>query len=312
MITTIPIKIRGAIVTASSVPYPDTGETAWADATVYAIGDTRSYLIGDLYHKFECKLGHTSDAATGKVPEAFPDDVNNAYWIDLGAVNKYAPFQLERNTQNSADSPYIVSVDPGDRVGCIGIGNIVADAVTLEIYDGATVVYTEARNLIQRAVYDWYTWTYAPFRQVKKTLFTDLPMNSAYTFKLTFTKSSGKIKIGQIIPGVPFDIGIARETAKVMRENFSPVTRNSDGEAKINKKRNIPSNQLELLINKGALDGLLGIIDDLNSEITLWAGIVETTDGYFESVFTIGFYKQFSHSFLPPDNAAASIEIQEL
>lgn len=312
MITTIPINIRGALVTSSTVPYPDTGETAWADATVYAAGDTVSYLIGDLHHKFECKLGHTSDTATGKVPEAFPDDVDNSYWIDLGAVNKYAPFQLERNTQNSADSPYIVSVDPGARVGCVGIGNIIADSVTLDIYDGATVVYTETRNLLQRSVYSWYTWTYAPFRQVKKVLFTDLPMNTAYTFRLTFTKSGGKVRIGQIICGVPFDIGSASEAAKVARENFSPVSRNIDGEVKMNKKRNIPSNQYQLLIAKDSLDGVLGIIDDLNSEVTLWAGTVQTSDGYFESLFTIGFYKQFSHSFLPPEYAQADIEIQEL
>lgn len=312
MITTRPINIRGAMVTSSTVPYPDTGETAWADATVYAAGDTVSYLIDGLYHKFECKQGHTSDTATGKIPEAFPDDVDNAYWIDLGAVNKYAPFQLDRNTQNSADSPYVVQADPSARVGAIAIGNIIADSVTLEILNGATVVYTETRDLLTREVYNWYTWTYAPFRQIKKTLFSGLPMNANYTFKLTFTKAAGKVRIGHIICGTPMYLGEARENASVGRENFSPVTRNTDGEAKMNKKRNIPSNQLQLLIKKAELDSVLATIDDLNSEVTFWAGVVENTDGYFESLLTIGFYKQFSHTFIPPDHAIGDIEIQEL
>ncbi|AEJ02168.1 hypothetical protein Nit79A3_2396 [Nitrosomonas sp. Is79A3] len=312
MITGRPINIRGAMVTASTVPYPDTGETAWADATVYAVGDTRSYLIGDLYHKFECKLAHTSDTATGKIPEAYPDDENNAYWIDLGAVNKYAPFQSDRNTQNSADSPYIVSVDPAARVGAIAIGNIIADSVTLDVLNGATIVHTETKNLLARDVYDWYTWTYAPFRQIAKTLFSGLPLNANYTFRLTFVKAVGKVRVGQIIAAVAFDIGKAQFKGKVTRENFSTFTRTFDGEAKIKKRRNVPANQLQLIQAKAQVNGIKNIIDDLNGEVTFWAGVVLTTDGYFESLFTIGLYKQYSYSVENAIESIADIEIQEL
>lgn len=312
MITGRPIKIRGAMVTASTVPYPDTNETAWADGTPYVAGDKRSYLIGDLYHKFECKLAHTSDAATGKVPEAYPDDENNAYWIDLGAVNKFAPFQLERNTQNSADSPYVVSVDPSARVGAIAIGNIVADSVTLEVLSGATVVYTETKNLLSRDVYNWYTWTYAPFRQITKTLFSGLPMNANYTFKLTFTKAAGKVKVGSIIPAVAFDIGKAQFKAKVTRENFSTFNRTFDGEAKIIKRRNVPGNQLQLIQSKAQVDGIKNIIDDLNGEVTFWAAVETDTDPYFESLLTIGLYKSYFYSVENAVEAIADIEIQEL
>jgi len=313
MITARPIIIRGAMVISSTVPYPDTGETAWADGTAYVAGDTCAYLIGDLYHKFECKLNHTSDTATGKIPEAYPDDKNNPYWIDRGFVNKYAPFQLERNTQNSAASPYIVAVDPDERFTSIAIGNINADDVTLDVYNGSGgLVSTETRRLLVRVVYSWYTWLYQRHRQVKKTLFTNLPAVSTYTFKLTFTRASGLVGVGSIIPGVAFEIGRPQYKGRVTRENFTVFTRDDFGEAKITKRRNVPSNLLQLIQKKQNIDSIKNMIDDLNGEITFWSGIVETTDGYFESLFTIGLYKNYSYSIEGPLESTADIEIQEL
>lgn len=313
MITGRPIKIRGAMITASTVPYPDTGETAWADATVYAAGDTRSYLIGDLYHKFECKLAHTSDTATGKIPQAYPDDEDNAYWIDLGAVNKYAPFQLDRNTQNDAPSPYSVSVDPGERFTTLAIGNAIADEVTLEVCsESAILVSTETKRLLVRDVYSWYDWLYQRHRQISKTIFVGIPAVSTYTFKLIFARAAGNVRVGSIIPAVAFDIGNAQFKARVTRENFSAFSRTFDGEAKIRKRRNVPSNQLQLIQKKSKIDGIKNLIDDLNGEITFWAGEVLTTDGYFESLFTIGLYKNYSYSLEGPLESLADIEIQEL
>ena len=312
MITLNPIEIRGAMVTSSTIPALEADETAWADATVYAVGDTRSYAIGTLTHKFECKYAHTSDIATGKIPEAFPDDETNAYWIDLGAINRYAMFQLERNTQSiETSSPLIVEVDPDDRVGAMGIGNVVADDVTLDIYDsGAGLVSTETKELLTRSVADWYDYFYQPFRQVKDTLFSDLTMNTTHTFKLTFTKSSGSIKVGSVTPGVAFEIGTAQHQAKLRRLNFSTFTRTFDGETKITRRRSTPKVGLKLVINKSKLDGVRQLIDDLNGVVAPWAGIVETTDGYFESVFIVGLYKDFEISLDYPNHAIANIEIE--
>jgi hypothetical protein len=313
MITGIPIKIRGAMVTSSSVAYPGTGETAWANVTVYAVGDTRSYLIGDLYHKFECKLAHTSDTATGKIPEAYPDDETNAYWIDLGAVNKYAPFHLERNTQNDAPSPYVVSVDPGERVRHIAIGNIIADEVTLEIFDQASaLVYTETQRLLVRITPTINDWIFAKHRQIKETLFSDLPTFTTHTFKLTFTRAAGNVRVGSIIPSVGFEIGSAQYGAGVQRENLSTINRRTTGEVRLKPRRNVPSTDLNLIIRKEEIDRIAQLIDDLNAAVTFWSGIVQRTDGYFESLFIIGICRDFKYSIEYPTHVAGSIKVEEL
>lgn len=310
MITARPITIRESQITASSVSFPDTGETAWT-TTAYVVGNTVSYEIYGLQHKFYCKTAHTG--AADKLPEAYPDDEANTYWLDLGACNKYAPFQFDRNTQNDAASPYSVTVSPGARFTHIAIGNVEADDVTLEIYDsGDNLIETHTKQMLVRDVYSWYDWLYQEHRQIKKHLFADLPPVSTHKFKLTFTRASGNVKVGHIIPGVGFDIGSAQYKTQIIRENFSVISRDTFGEAKMRKRRNIPGNNLALVQEKGQVNKIRNLIDDLNATVTFWAGIVETTDGYFESVFTIGIYKDYTYSLDGPNHAIADIEIQEL
>ena len=311
MITLDPIDIRAGMVTSSTVAYPDTGETAWTGSSnAYALGDTVSYLVGTDYYRFECILAHTSSATNFPVPK--PNETT--HWLDLGFANKWAMFQLERNTQTiETSSPLIVAVDPGDRVGVIGIGNIVSDSVQLDIYDAMGVLVTSTtKSLMARSVSSWYSYLYQPFRQIKDTLFSDLPINEDYTFKLTFTKASGSVKVGAVACGMPFDIGLASQSGKIRRLNFSTFDRDFDGETTITLRRNAPKVSLNLLIDKHDLNGVIKIIDDLNGVVTIWAGMVETTDGYFESVFLLGLYKDIEYSLDYPDHAIASIEIEAL
>lgn len=308
MITGDPITVTNAMITSSTVPYPDSGETLWVSSTSYAAGATVSYVINGIAHKFMSK----QDTNQSHIPKAYPADANDPWWIDLGYVNKLAPFQADRNTQLVTNSPYVVELTTGKRVGAIAIGNVVADTVTVEVLDGATVIYTDTRELFSRMVYNWYTWTYAPFDQIDGTLYSSIPILSSYKIRLTFTKASGQIKVGSIIPAVPFDIGLARFGANISRINFSSFDRDEFGETKIDIKRNIPRVDFELIIDKGKLNSVKRLIDKLNGKVTFWAGIVEANHGYFESVYLIGLYKEFSYVIDQPGFARARIEIEAL
>lgn len=315
MISGLPVTIQGATITGSSVSFPDTGETAIAE-TSYTIGQTVSHLMSDgFYHKFECKGAVTVVFATAStMPELYPNDETNAYWIDLGAVNREAAFFLQRSSQNNAVSPYWVSVSPAARVGAIGVAAL-ADDVTLEVYDStAALLYTETQSLLERNVYSYKTWVYAKVRQVKKTLFENLPMASTNTFKLTFTRASGNVRVGAIIAINPIDVGSAQYNAEVRRDNNNRVNRDDFDDIKINTKGGIPTKSMKLIINKSALDDVLDLIDDLGGNVTLWSGLVKGagTDGYFESLFTIGFNRGFKHSISFPRHAEANIELEEL
>lgn len=306
MITAYPISIVSSMILSSTVPYPDTGETAWVSGTIYAKGAKVSYQIAGVYHRFES----LQDSNQNHFPEKYPNE--NLWWLDLGYVNKFAAFQNDRNTQTITASPYIVSIKPNVRFGSVAIGNVQADTVTLEVLNGSDVVYTRTKNLKVRNVYDWFSWTYEPFYQSTGTVFTNLPINANNTFKITISDGSGTVKIGSIIAGLPLDIGRAQYGTGIRRQNFSTFERDEFGETKITIRRNIPRVSYSLIIDKKKLNNVQRLLDKLNGIVTFFAGIVETEHGYFDSVFLVGLYKDVSYSLDFPDYARADIEIEAI
>lgn len=306
MITADPIEITDSMITNSTVPYPDTGETAWVSGTIYAKGAKVSYLINGVYHRFES----LQDSNQAHPPEKYPNE--NQWWLDLGYVNKLAAFQNDRNTQTVTTSPYVVSIDPNARFGAIAVGNVQADTITIEVLSGAEVIHTQTKKLKARNVYDWFSWTYEPFYQSTGTVFTNLPINANNTFKITISDGSGTVKIGSIIAGLPLDIGRAQYGTGIRRQNFSTFERDEFGETKITIRRNIPRVSYSLIIDKKKVNNVQRLLDKLNGIVTFFAGIVETEHGYFDSVFLVGLYKDVSYSLDFPDYARADIEIEAI
>ena len=306
MITAEPIKIVDSMITSSTVPYPDTGESAWVAGTIYANGAKVSYQIDGVFHRFES----LQDSNQAHPPEKYPNE--NQWWLDLGYVNKLAAFQNDRNTQTVTASPYIVSIDPNERFGAIAVGNIDADSVTVEVLNGSEVIYTKTNQLKTRDVYDWYSWTYEPFYQASGTIFTNLPINSDNTCRITIINGGGSVKVGSILIGLPTDIGLAQYGTGIRRQNFSTFERDEFGETKITIRRNIPRINFSLVIDKRKVNNVRRLLDELNGIVTFYAGIVETEHGYFDSVFLIGLYKDVSYSLDLPDYSRAEIEIEAI
>ena len=304
-----PITIRAAQLTSSTVPYPDTGETAWSSAAVaYAVGATVSYTVDGLIRKFECKTAHTSNATNFPVP--YPNETAN--WLDLGAVNRYNMFHLERNTQTVANSPYVFEITPGDRFGALGFGGVEADSIRVEVYNGATQIYDTTRDMIDRSVASWYDFFYQPLRQVRSAAFFDLPVSTTYKAKVTMTKASGQVKCGLFVAGMPLEIGDTEYRAGARILNFSEISRDVFGEAKITKRRSIPKTVQNVIIKKERLNAVIEIFNDLNAEVALWSGLSNPLDAFFDGLFIIGFYKDIDFSIDNAAEASAGIELEQI
>jgi len=311
MITMRPITIRAAQLTSSTIPYPDTGETAWSSASVaYVVGNTVSYTVDGLIQKFECIVAHTSSATNFPVP--YPNETVN--WLDLGAANRYNMFHLERNTQSiETSSPLTVEIDTNERVGMVAIGNIIADAVTLQVYNSSAVqVFTETKDLVSRTVNNWFDYFYQPFLQVENTLFTNFPINSGYTHKLTFTKASGNIYVGFVVMGMPFEVGRTMEGANARRLNFSTIERDFDGETKIDIRRSVPEISQSILMDKRDLNTGVRLMDDLNGVVTAYTALYDPSDGYFNTFFLIGFYRDVEYNATHPEHVIATVKLESI
>lgn len=302
-----PLTIRAAQLDNSTVPYPDSGETAWNSGTTYSIGQTVSYEINGLLQKFESKTNSNSN----NPPAAFPNE--STHWLDLGAVNRYNMFQLERNTQTIAASPLIVEITPGERFGAVGMGNLLADSVKIEVYEGATQIYESDHDLVGRTVAGWYDYFYQPFRHIPSFFATfDLPVSTTATLKLTFLRESGPVHVGAIVTGMPFKLGDTQHRARVRALNFSEIERDQFGETKLVRRRSVPKTQQTVLIEKKDLDGVMALISELNATVTLWSGLDNPLDGYFGALFIVGLYKDIEYSLDGPRHVIMQIELEAI
>lgn len=306
MITWKPITIRAAELDSSTIPYPDTGETAWASGVGYVAGNTVSYTIDGLIRKFECKTNHTSSASNA--PKAYPDE--NAQWLDLGAVNRYAMFHLEWNAQTSGASPLVVEFTPGERIGGLGIGNVVADSVQIEVLDGATVLYDQEYQLKSRDVFGWQDWLFQPFRQLENYLVLDLPSLTTAQIRLTFTKASGNVLVGAICVGMPSELGDTQYRARSRKLNFTTFTRDNFGGVKITPRRSVPKVTATVVFEKERLNQVRGLVNELNGVVTVWSGLANPLDGYFNTLFLIGVYKDEEWSIDHPNHGYLNLEIE--
>jgi hypothetical protein len=306
MIVFRPLTIRAAELTSSTVSYPDTGETAWVTATSYVVGDTRSYTIDGLLMKFECIQNHTSSATNA--PKAYPNE--NAFWLDLGAVNRYRMFHLERNNQTEGASPLVVEITPNMRFGGLAISRVEADELRVEVYDGATQIYDTSHTLVSRVVSGWFDWLYQPFRFINNFIVLDLPILTTAKLKLTFTKATGNVKVGPMVLGIPYTIGKTQYKARARGQNFTTVERAFDGTAKITRRRSIPKTSQVVAVEKSDLDKGRNLINELNGVVTVWSGLSNPLDGYFNSIFVIGFYRDTEYSIDHPEVVFLNMEIE--
>lgn len=121
-----PVSITPAMITACSIAEPDTGETAWNAATSYTVG---TQVIRTTTHKkYECLVAGV-DAG---LPENTP-----ARWLDVGSTNKYAMFELTRNTVSTAISQLSFSVQPGVRINSLGLLGLKGNTVTYGLRAGS-------------------------------------------------------------------------------------------------------------------------------------------------------------------------------
>jgi len=124
---------------------PGTSPTWWriigVTETAYNAGTT--YALGDTVYSASTHRCYESLAAgnTGNPLPVLPETTTTK-WLDVGPTNKWAMFDLSRNTQTVHASPLVVVVAPGQRINTVGLTGIKGSTLTLKatsVTGGGTV-----------------------------------------------------------------------------------------------------------------------------------------------------------------------------
>lgn len=300
-----PIEITDARLTSSTIAEPDADETAWSGASVaYVVGDRR--IRATTHRVYECVAAHTSTASP--VPEN-----NAAQWLEIGPTNKWAMFDTLRNTASVKAGSITTVITPGRRVDALALLGLVADSVTVSMTSDAVEVYSRTENLIYREVADWYDYFFAAFRAKPSLALFDLPPYTGGVITVALSAATGDVECGACVVGAAEFIGDVQYEAESDVLNFSTVNRDSfGGISAIVQRRNVPKTIQSIFVEKARVNRVRVLRDDLAATPAVWAGLSNSSDGYFEAVLILGFYKRFLISLRHTEHAVISLELEEI
>ena len=294
--------VTGAQLTSSTAAEPGAGETAWVAGTAYSVGQ-EAIRTGN-HRKYSRLVAGT----TATVPEADP-----ANWLDIGPTNKWAMFDLLRNTATVLASPLTVVLTPGQRVDAIALMGLVADAATISMAVGATTVYTRTVPLNTRTVTNLYQYFFEPFSNQPSLVLFDLPPYSNAVVTVTLTRAAGAVQCGALVVGSSQSLGAAEYSAVREALNFSTITRDAFGNATLVPRRSVPKTSQTLRVPKSEVNRLLDLAQVLNAVPAVWSGLDDhSTDGYFEALLILGIYKEFSVNLAFPTYAKVGLQLEEI
>lgn len=275
----------------------------YAGGTTYAVGDRVIDATNHLVYEslVAANLGNALTSTTK--------------WYEVGPTNKWAMFDFLRNTATTVPTTMTVVLTPGVRVDSIALLGLVANSVTITMTStlGGGTVYTSTTNLNTREVLDWYDYFFATFSTQPSLALFDLPPYSDGVITVTITATSGNVSCGACVIGSYVYIGDVQYTSESDVLNFSSVTRDFDGgTSSMVQRRNVPKTIQNIWLAKSRVNSVRDLREALNAVPAVWSGVATSSDGYFESLLILGFYKRFSINLTYPENAVISLELEEI
>jgi hypothetical protein len=289
----------------NTVWWNEVTETAYAIGTTYAVG---AIVVDAGTHRIYQSL---QAANLGKPLPVYPE-TTTAWWADIGVTNKYACFDASRNTQSIGVNTLTLTITPGVRINSLAVMGTDCDSLTISLSTGG-IGYPKTVNMLSKYALNYYQYFFNPFAYERSSISFDIPPSSTLVITLTFTKASGPIRVGSIIPGNYVYLGRTQYNAVSDAINFSVVNRDLYGNATLVPRRSVPKTNQTLRVAKTNVDLVRAARSSLNAVPAVWCGLDDLdADDYYESILIVGVYKTFSINLAFPDEAEVSLELEEI
>jgi hypothetical protein len=314
----------GLITVYKSLQASNTGHTPASSPTWWAsIGETyqvysgaATYALGDRVIDTTAHRVYESLVA-GNVGNALTDTTK---WLGsaTGTVvptNKWAMFDLRRNTRTIQPLSIAAVITPGERINSLALAGMQANSaqITMTSVAGGGTVYTRSEDLNTREVFNHYDYCFKPFTTKTAIVLFDLPPYTDGVITVTIAATSGNAECGACVVGTYEYIGDVVYEAESDVLNFSTVTRNFDGSTSAMIPRlNVPKTIQQIVFDKSRTNAIRALRDRLNGTPAIWAGIHGSDDEYFEALLISGFYKRFSINLKHPQHGVISLELEEV
>jgi hypothetical protein len=308
-----PIEITDANLVSSTAVEPMSGspstESVYNSAATYGLG---AEVISTVYHR---KYESLQAANVGK-PLPVPPETETDWWLDIGPTNKWAMFDLERNTQTDSASPLTVVISLGtNRPNSIGLLKIEGTSVSISLNSAigspAVNYYQHSESLSFRDVRNWYDYFFEAFTTKTEVAKFDLPPYLNTYLTITITNTAGNAKCGGIVIGTAEEIGEVQRDAQFDLVQFSVIERDTFGNATLIPRRSIPTKEHRIRIEAVNVDAVIEVLVAVDAVPALWSAIDDSDNVLFKPLLTLGIYRNARFRLADPD-CELTLKLEEI
>lgn len=298
-----PITITEGILTSSTIAEPSTGEVAWVSGTTYAVGDVR--ILTSTHRKYQRLTAGAGTTAP---------NLDTTNWIDIGPTNKWAMFDVLRNSASTDTTPITVVLTPGQLCNSVAILQSNAQNITITGYSpiAGTTVYSNTISTRARNTTGWYDYYFEELYYRANTIVFDIPLYKDIIITITMSGDT-TVTCGAIVIGKYASLGHVQPGATVEALNFSLIERDDFGNVTLIQRRSVPKTNQTLYTPIENIDAIRTIRNSLNALPAVWSGHNSNySDNYFDALLILGFYRNFTISAETPMYAKIELELEEI
>ena len=272
----------------------------WSSSTTYSQGQ-RVVYNNKIYESL-------INSNTNNNPETFS---NPAKWLEIGPSNKWAMFDTQVSTQTTRPSSLSVTVKPGTSFNALSIVNTEALSATLEVKDSPTgsVIYNETVTFDGTIIIDWYDYFFEEYDLRNDATFYDIPPYLDCQFTLTLQNATGDVKVGAVLFGNVFDIGLTQYGLNYGIRDYSVKETDEFGITTFVERGYSKRVEPSVFIKNARLNKIAKVLTELRATPTVW---ISSDDQRFQNIITYGFIKDWGVEVTYPDDSLLRLEIEGL
>lgn len=265
----------------------------WAGGTSYATGDVVSSM--SQHHLYEAL-----QSSTGKDPT---DTANEAYWLDLGANNRWAMFDGSTSSQSSFGGVINVTVKPGSSFDSIALLNMTATQVQI-IATG----YNETFDLTDNSqITDYRHYCFDPISYQADLIVNDIPVVAGNSVQIIISNVSGTASCGMVSIGLAEEYGgtLYGATSGIM--DFSRKEFDDFGNTFLVERPYSKRGSFKSVVPNTQIAAIQTRLAQLRATPVVYQG----TDEY-ANTWILGFFRDFGISLDHMEQSYLTIEIEGL
>jgi hypothetical protein len=286
---TISKHIEADDLISSTIPEDTTAD--YDPAATYNIGDQVQVKFKSdgttprtPYELYQCLV----DATTGLYP---PDNPNN--WVNLGATNRWAMFDLYYNTQSEQTdgADLVVEVDSGHTGSC-GLFALYGNSVTLQLFgESDNLIKEETFDLATSFTPDYWEYFFAPFEFATQLIWS-YPIYGVSKLKATITPRGDVAKCGTFVLGEWIDLGKTEYAPSISITDYSRKTTDDFGRTYLKEGPYAWQNEYTMWLPSSKVDYIARSLVKARGKPVIFNG--NNDDTSYESLIVFGYYQDFN------------------